>query len=219
MGTKVVENLGVSGNGSLIHQPFCSRRGRGLTILYGLLNAPQNTSRISCKHRKTALRSACQSMKPTPSQAGHPNSPAKPSGPFAQHSHEFFLAEYDALRRELIAMISENRAVERNVVISVGVSWAWLFHERQNIPRLAWLLPCLFAALGLVRALGYRRYFRDMFSYQCTVEDSFFVENGPIGWDNHHGMRGWTRLSTGAFWGLLISVTVLISVYEIWFTG
>lgn len=136
-------------------------------------------------------------------------------GEFAVHSHDFYLAEYDSLRREIVAMVSEARALERNVVIGVAAAWGWLFHEREHLPKLVWLLPCFFVVLGATRAWGFRRYFHDMFEYQCIVEKMFSSDqNSPGGWENFHRMRGWTRLSTIAFWALLFCSTSLVFLYE-----
>jgi hypothetical protein len=69
-------------------------------------------------------------------------------GEYSSDSKEFHLKEFECIRKEIEILITERFSLERNVVVAVGVSWGWLFHERTNVPSWAWLIPCMFAALG-----------------------------------------------------------------------
>ena len=136
-------------------------------------------------------------------------------GKFREQAEQFLLLEYTALRQSMEEVRKYARGLERNVVIALGVSWAWLFHERQNVPKWAWLVPCLFATLALMRAMSNRKFFDDAHQYLCKLELSFLTENEPHGWE-HSRARGWTYAGTAAFWLLVIGSAVLVAVYEIW---
>jgi hypothetical protein len=64
-------------------------------------------------------------------------------GKYAHSATEFYLKEYEYLRREIEWLLKDYRALERNVVIALGITWGWLLAQRQLIP--AWMLrvPCL----------------------------------------------------------------------------
>jgi hypothetical protein len=111
--------------------------------------------------------------------------------------------------------VSESRSLERAVVVAVGVSWAWLFHERHDIPRFAWFMPTLFAVLGLIRAYGIHRFFEDVRVYMRTLESAFSAPGDPGGWEGSGRWRHWMRPSNVAFWGILIASTVFVAIYEV----
>ncbi len=131
-----------------------------------------------------------------------------------EKSGEFYLKEYEFLRREIEITIQSARALERNVVVAIGISIAWLFHERQAVPRWAWLFPCLFAMLGAIRAFGNFRLFSAMARYLGKVELAFSEESDPGGWQ-HFASRSWNRISVLAFWSLLIFATLAVTLYEL----
>jgi hypothetical protein len=136
-------------------------------------------------------------------------------GKYAPDSKEFHLKEYECLRKEVELLIEERKTLERSVVVAIGVSWAWLFHERSNIPPWTWLIPCLFAVLGLARAYGISLFFRSASAYFMTIEDAFFKPEDPVGWVHFTIERRWTRISTIAFWSILIAFTGIVATYEI----
>jgi len=142
------------------------------------------------------------------------NHKARTAGIYAADSKEFHLKEFECLRKEVEMKIEEQRTLERNVVVAVGISWAWLFHERANVPPWAWLMPCLFAVLGLARAYGITRFFRSTNAYFLTIENAFFRPDSPIGWEHSTVKKPWTRRSVIAFWGILIASTAFVAVYE-----
>ena len=111
-------------------------------------------------------------------------------------------------------MSEERTSLERNVVIAIGVSWGWLFHERNSVPHLAWLIPCLFAVLGLTRVYGITKFYRAASAYIKTIENVFFSPDSPVGWEHFTPNKHWTRTSAAAFWGILISATLLVATYE-----
>src|SRR5664279_2005044 len=74
-----------------------------------------------------------------------------------EHTREFFILEYDALRKEIIWMLQDSRTVERNVLIAIAIFWAFLIKESDEIKHLryghlAWSIPVLFAGLGSLRS-------------------------------------------------------------------
>jgi len=123
---------------------------------------------------------------------------------------EFYLKEYECLRREIEWLLKDYRDLERNVVIAVGLTWAWLFEK--GPPKGAWFIPCLFAVLGAVRATGIIKSFGKYHKYISRIEDAFTRPADPGGWEHStpHGSGG----SKGAylFWLILILVTVGVAI-------
>jgi hypothetical protein len=46
-----------------------------------------------------------------------------------EYPRDYYLKEFDTLRKEIDWMLQDSRAVERNVVIAIGVFWAFLIKE------------------------------------------------------------------------------------------
>jgi hypothetical protein len=134
------------------------------------------------------------------------------------HAKEFYLKEYEFLRREVEIAISDYRATERNIVIAVGVSWAWLYQVRKEVPWEAWLVPCLFVVLGILRTYSDETFFRSAHKYLTRVEESFSSANDPGGWEHweHANVaRNWTRFSAVLFWTFLLLSTIAVAIFEI----
>jgi hypothetical protein len=124
---------------------------------------------------------------------------------------DFYLKEYECLRKEIQWLLKDYRDLERNAVIAVGLTWAWLFERRP--PAAAWFIPILFAALGALRASGIMKSFNNYHEYITRVEDAFSRSDDPGGWE-HTPLRG-SGVSKGAylFWLVLIVVTVIVAIY------
>ncbi len=123
---------------------------------------------------------------------------------------DFLLKEYESLRKEIEWMLTDIRALERNVLVAVGVTWAWLFTHK-DLPGWAWLFPCLFVALGCVRVVGMIRAFGHFREYITKIEGTFLAGQNPMGWE--HFSQGRTGASSGSwiFWTLLIATTLLVA--------
>jgi len=137
-------------------------------------------------------------------------------GKYATHSKEFYLKEYECLRKEIEWLLGESRALERNVVIAVGVTWGWLVDRSltSHVPKWAWLIPCLFAGLGALRARGMIKQFGVLHEYLERTESAFSSDGDPGGWE-HFARRGWTAKSTFLFWLFLILATFGVALYEL----
>jgi hypothetical protein len=124
---------------------------------------------------------------------------------------DFYLKEYECLRREIEWLLKDYRDLERNVVIAVGLTWAWLFEK--DPPKAAWFFPFLFAVLGALRASGIDKSFKNYHEYIRRIETEFSRAGDPGGWE-HSPRRG--GLSEGAyvFWLILILVTVGVAIYR-----
>ena len=136
-------------------------------------------------------------------------------GPLSAHAKEFYLKEYEFLCREVELAINDYRSTERNVVIAVGVSWAWLYQVRREIPSLAWLAPCLFVVLGILRTYSDEAFFRSTHQYLSRVEELFSRAEHPGGWEHAPVSRNWTRFSAVLFWAVLLAATIVVAVFEI----
>lgn len=148
--------------------------------------------------------------KPHPSEQAHE---MLGTGRHSEHAHEVLLKEFEYLRRELELWINAHQSLERNVVIAIGVSWAWLFTQRASVPAMAWLLPCLFAVLGVHRAINIGGFSRVFHEYVSKVEE--FYLGKPGGWEHTTEDRIWNLTSGFVFWLLLIGSTAVVAWYEI----
>lgn len=138
-----------------------------------------------------------------------------PAGTHSIRSRAFYLKEFVCLRDEIVWLLKDYRALERNAVIAVGVSWAWLFKEGNTSIRLAWFIPVLFATLGALRASGIFKQFGVFHGYVESVESAFVELGGPQGWEHFSwGKSGWVSQSAFVFWVALLVSTVGIGVYE-----
>lgn len=136
-------------------------------------------------------------------------------GELSRHAKDFYLKEYELLRREIEIAINDYRATERNVVIAVGVSWAWLFQAGNGVPVLAWLVPCLFVVLGILRNYSDEAFFQSAHQYLARVEKAFSLPGHPGGWEHAPVSRNWTRASAVLFWIVLALATIVVATFEI----
>ncbi len=148
-------------------------------------------------------------------------------GIFHTRGDDFHLEEYKALRAEVLALLETLRSLERNVIVAVGVSWAWLIDKGDKTPKWSWFVPVLFAVLGMWRVRGILRFFGQFRAYLFKLEDAYFVVNSPEGWQhftqrwgkapNGEKASGEKKLSDGtvAFWATLFLVTLAVAIWEV----
>lgn len=128
-------------------------------------------------------------------------------------SKDFFLKEYECLRREVEWLLQDYRTLERNAVIAVGITWGWLF-QKTTAPKWAWFFPCVFAILSSIRALGITHTFGLFHRYISQLEDSFSGQGYPSGWQHFTvGKTASTRVGA-AFWAFLILVSFAVALRE-----
>lgn len=137
-------------------------------------------------------------------------------GKYSAHSKDFYLKEYELLRKEIEVHLADMRSVERNVAAAVGATWAWLAtHSTPPLPRWAWLIPVLFVILGMLRCFGLWKQFGNFHNYLECVEECFSGKQDPGGWEHFLGLGNTTLFqSTGTFWVVLSLATVGIAIYE-----
>lgn len=145
---------------------------------------------------------------------------AKPiiRGKLKEGAKEFYLKEYECLRKEIDMVLKDHRALERNIVVVIGGIWAWLLDKDhgKNAPHWAWFIPCFFVVLGIMRATGNATFFTVTNEYIKRVEGVFSDDGDPGGWDHFSFGRTWIRKSTIAFWAILFIATFGAAIYEIY---
>jgi|ERR1700686_1465972 len=148
---------------------------------------------------------------------GEKNDSTPPTSPYqakyASSAPEFYLKEYEYLRREIEWLLKDYRALERNVVIAVGITWGWLLAQRQLIPDWAWWVPFLFSALGAIRATGILHTFGVFAQYLSRLEESFSCSDDPGGWEHFAPGKIATARTAVLFWTILIAATVAVAIY------
>ena len=137
-------------------------------------------------------------------------------GKYADHSRDFYLKEYECLRREIEWLLGDARVLERNVVFAVGISWGWfLMHPNILVnSRWAWFIPCLFAALGSLRAAGILKQFGVFHAYITKLENAFSKEDDPGGWEHFSSDEIWSSRATILFWSVIVLSTVTVAIYQ-----
>jgi|ERR1700679_4160029 hypothetical protein len=73
-------------------------------------------------------------------------------GKLSPDAQGFHLKEYACLRSALDMTTQDYRALERDIVIAVGVTWAYLFNKCAQ--SWMYLISILFAGLGAIRGHG-----------------------------------------------------------------
>jgi hypothetical protein len=139
---------------------------------------------------------------------------------FADKGSEFHLEEYKALRAEVLQLLETLRSLERNVIVAIGASWAFLLEKREHVPKWSWFVRVLFAVLGILRARGIVKYFGQFRVYLSRLEEAFGTPQGPAGWQHFTGP--FTRKSPGSkisdgtapFWALLLLMTLAAAIWE-----
>jgi hypothetical protein len=136
-------------------------------------------------------------------------------GTFNAKAEDFHLKEYESLRRELEIVLQDSRGLERNVVLAIGATWAWLY-SKSGAPW-TFLIPCMFAILGAIRAHGINDTYTTFATYLSEIEEAFRKAGGPKGWE--HFLRDFkkdrgTDYSKGEllFWILLIASTISVAI-------
>ena len=142
---------------------------------------------------------------------------AKEDGQFADNAKDFYLTEFEAHRTQLGWLLQDYRALERNAVIAVGVTWGWLFKQTSPaVPKWAWFVPFLFAVLGSLRALGIAKASDALVKYMKRLEDAFSHANDPGGWENFSQGSGRAQVKAAyVFWIILVLVTLVVGVIHL----
>jgi hypothetical protein len=135
------------------------------------------------------------------------------SDSFSEKAPEFHLEEFKGLRKEVELLLEDYLGLERNVVVAIGASWAFLYHER--LPAWTFLIPCLFAVLGAVRAKGIMDAFGVLSGYLKKLEIAYRRESVLLGWEHSHQGTGFSKGAVW-FWSILIAATVLATLYVYW---
>lgn len=141
-----------------------------------------------------------------------------------QQSLTFHIEEYKSLRSEVLWMLKDYGALERNVALLCGGLLAWLFKDivpsrTWTVEQLAWFLPLIFAVLGSIRAYGLFKAFNIFHEYFVKVEQKFATSGWEsyIGEGEEEGEDARPRLGTYnkwyIFWVTLGLTTLVAAVY------
>jgi len=108
------------------------------------------------------------------------------------YPRDYFLKEFDALRKEVEWILPDSRAVERNVLIAIGAFTAFLIKEHVEMSSLrygslAWWIPFIFAVAGAVRSIALWLKFGQIGEYISKIEEYVVKDQpktgGPEGWE------------------------------------
>jgi hypothetical protein len=130
---------------------------------------------------------------------------------------EFLLAEYQALRDEIITLIKEMRLLARYSVIASGGLWAWLltngtakpyYHMLAYLPALITLVLSIYGPVTASQINMAGRYI-------ARIEKLFNLPEG-MGWETQRGIARkyrFTRFLEVLFWLTLLAANVFAAVF------
>ena len=134
---------------------------------------------------------------------------------------EFLTKEYDALRREVEATLSEQESLTRNVPVAAGAITAWLF-TRPTLPswgHLAWFIPAALLIFGAIRASIIGGIFTELSEYIRGIEEEFSLPEKARGWEHFRvrKRKKWFAKAKGAvffaYWMTLIAISIRIAIH------
>lgn len=135
------------------------------------------------------------------------------------YPRDYYVKEFDALRREVDWTMKDSRLVERNVIVAIGIFWGFLLKEKDihlapEVRHAAWCVPVLFAVVGGLRSLAISLKLNLIGSYVDTIEKYMRKKSepdgSPVGWETFQkGKTRWITASACGLWIVLIVVTVV----------
>lgn len=126
--------------------------------------------------------------------------------------------EYEALRRELELYIPASEALQRNCVIAVALTYAWLITQSAEISgvtkTIGYAIPIAIAVLGAIKSYAMEKHAGMVGGYLLTVETTL---NRP-GWESYfksqkRGFQGWALT---AFWTVFFLTTIAAFYVQVW---
>lgn len=134
-------------------------------------------------------------------------------GKLAAKNSEFYLKEYEALRKELDWQLDYLRSLEKFVALAVGGIWTWLVTH--SPAKWTWFIPVVFVALGILRSISVYQHFGQLHEYLKRIETAFSASDDPGGWEHFLGWQSQSlSKSSIGFWTVLLFATVGIALYE-----
>jgi hypothetical protein len=126
---------------------------------------------------------------------------------------EFLMAEFVAIRAEVILTLGEVRALERYVVLACAALWSWAATHPDSPWILRWI-PVVLSLLGGLRAWTYGRDLHFTHVYIGRLEKALLQANSagnaltkddPKGWETYDKEgKSYVITSAVVFWFLLL---------------
>ena len=124
----------------------------------------------------------------------------------SEQTKAFYMAEYGALRAEVLLSLADVRALERYIAVACAAIWSWAAIHPEAPVELLWI-PIILSCLGGLRAWAYSQDFISTHGYICEIEDLLGTSTGPVpgGWEHFpKARRGRITFSAIVFWILLV---------------
>jgi hypothetical protein len=128
---------------------------------------------------------------------------------------EFLMAEYQALRSEVILTLGDVRALERYIALGCAAIWSWAATHPESPTILLWV-PVALTLLGALRAWTYSRDFHFTHVYIGRLEKTLVGETlpaketneAPNGWENYDKEdHNYITISAVVFWVSLLAAS------------
>jgi len=132
--------------------------------------------------------------------------------PLSASGTKLALAEFEALRSELLSLITESRTLELSALGAVGAIWTWLLTTTAPLSvdefSLGAYIPLMLTLLAGLRSLAIYWRIKDIGAYLTKIEKQFYATSG-WGWEQFRFRRRALIARTSiAFWILLLLSTV-----------
>lgn len=136
------------------------------------------------------------------------------------NSSQYLIAEYSALREEILDLCKQIPANEKWAIVVSGVFWAWFATNQQQMNELGWLviwIPLVLNIVLLLRAIALNSKFKIYNEYIKKVEHRFHLHR-ELGWENHVENVRWRLFDyyTWAIWMMLIVGNLLLAIVIVW---
>ena len=122
---------------------------------------------------------------------------------------EFLLAEYPALREEILDALKDWRGTERYALAGAGAVWTWL-GTHQVHSGWAWGIPLVFALCGYLRHKAILKHLDRLGEY---IRDGIESRFGEVGWEHYLKRPGvdWSidAVSNSSVWIVLTAASLL----------
>ena len=140
-----------------------------------------------------------------------------------EHVKEFYLAEYKAIRDEVMLDLSDVRSTERNVAYACAAVWAWFVVHPKS--RYLLLIPVVLTVLGGARCIAFLLGFDRMHGYLKRVETALgnpdYAGKLPGGWENYTPAKGeeftWLDRSGSTVTAVIFWVVLFIASWLVYF--
>lgn len=122
---------------------------------------------------------------------GHVSAPAK------DYRREFYLAEFNALRKEVEIRLAEINQIEYQVFLGAAATYAWLLTrptDTSALSKVGWAVPLFLALYGYFKIKHSIGVLRKLGQYICSVETAIYHSGPAPLTEAEKSVKGWEHI-------------------------